>query len=226
MSELISIKDISVYQKEQKVLDNINLSILEGEFVYLIGKTGSGKSSILKMLYAELEAKSGEARIINYNLGKIKRSEIPLLRRQLGIIFQDFQLLNDRTIGDNLRFVLTATGWESKSEIETRIKEVLFEVNLAETENKFPYQLSGGEQQRVSIARALLNRPRIILADEPTGNLDPETSEGIIKLLFNINKEGTTVVMATHDHQLIKNFPARTIRFENQKIHEEGNSNA
>ena len=226
MSELISIKNISVFQREQKVLDTINLSIHEGEFVYLIGKTGSGKSSILKMLYAELEAKSGEARIINYNLSKIKRSEIPLLRRQLGIIFQDFQLLNDRTIGDNLLFVLTATGWESKSEIETRIKEVLFEVNLAETENKFPYQLSGGEQQRVSIARALLNRPRIILADEPTGNLDPETSEGIIKLLFNINKEGTTVVMATHDHQLIKNFPARTIRFENQKIHEEGNNNA
>jgi cell division transport system ATP-binding protein len=226
VSELISIKNISVFQREQKVLDTINLSIHEGEFVYLIGKTGSGKSSILKMLYAELEAKSGEARIINYNLSKIKRSEIPLLRRQLGIIFQDFQLLNDRTIGDNLRFVLTATGWESKSEIETRIKEVLFEVNLAETENKFPYQLSGGEQQRVSIARALLNRPRIILADEPTGNLDPETSEGIIKLLFNINKEGTTVVMATHDHQLIKNFPARTIRFENQKIYEEGNNNA
>jgi cell division transport system ATP-binding protein len=226
MSELISIKDLDIFQREQKVLDNINLSINEGEFVYLIGKTGSGKSSILKMLYAELEPKSGEARIINYNLSKIKRSEIPMLRRQLGIIFQDFQLLNDRTIGDNLRFVLTATGWENKSEIETRIKEVLFEVNLAETENKFPYQLSGGEQQRVSIARALLNRPRIILADEPTGNLDPETSEGIIKLLFNINKEGTTVVMATHDHQLIKNFPARTIRFEGQQIHEEGNNNA
>jgi len=226
MSELISIKDLDIFQREQKVLDNINLSIHEGEFVYLIGKTGSGKSSILKMLYAELEPKSGEARIINYNLSKIKRSEIPLLRRQLGIIFQDFQLLNDRTIGDNLRFVLTATGWEQKNEIETRIKEVLFEVNLAETENKFPYQLSGGEQQRVSIARALLNRPRIILADEPTGNLDPETSEGIIKLLFNINKEGTTVVMATHDHQLIKNFPARTIRFEGQQIHEEGNNNA
>jgi cell division transport system ATP-binding protein len=226
MSELISIKALDIYQREQKVLDNINLSIHEGEFVYLIGKTGSGKSSILKMLYAELEPKSGEARIINYNLSKIKRSEIPMLRRQLGIIFQDFQLLNDRTIGDNLRFVLTATGWENKSEIETRIKEVLFEVNLAETENKFPYQLSGGEQQRVSIARALLNRPRIILADEPTGNLDPETSEGIIKLLFNINKEGTTVVMATHDHQLIKNFPARTIRFEGQQIHEEGNNNA
>jgi cell division transport system ATP-binding protein len=226
MSELISIKALDIYQREQKVLDNINLSIHEGEFVYLIGKTGSGKSSILKMLYAELEPKSGEARIINYNLSKIKRSEIPMLRRQLGIIFQDFQLLNDRTIGDNLRFVLTATGWEQKNEIETRIKEVLFEVNLAETENKFPYQLSGGEQQRVSIARALLNRPRIILADEPTGNLDPETSEGIIKLLFNINKEGTTVVMATHDHQLIKNFPARTIRFEGQQIHEEGNNNA
>ncbi len=226
MSELIFIKDLDIFQREQKVLDNINLSINEGEFVYLIGKTGSGKSSILKMLYAELEPKSGEARIINYSLNKIKRSEIPMLRRQLGIIFQDFQLLNDRTIGDNLRFVLTATGWEQKNEIETRIKEVLFEVNLAETENKFPYQLSGGEQQRVSIARALLNRPRIILADEPTGNLDPETSEGIIKLLFNINKEGTTVVMATHDHQLIRNFPARTIRFEANKIHEEGNNNA
>jgi len=226
MSELIFIKDLDIFQREQKVLDNINLSINEGEFVYLIGKTGSGKSSILKMLYAELEPKSGEARIINYSLNKIKRSEIPMLRRQLGIIFQDFQLLNDRTIGDNLRFVLTATGWEQKNEIETRIKEVLFEVNLAETENKFPYQLSGGEQQRVSIARALLNRPRIILADEPTGNLDPETSEGIIKLLFNINKEGTTVVMATHDHQLIRNFPARTIRFEGNKIHEEGNNNA
>jgi len=226
MSELIALHNLNVYQREQKVLDNINLSIHEGEFVYLIGKTGSGKSSILKVLYAELPIKSGEARIINYSLSKIKRSDVPMLRRQLGIIFQDFQLLNDRTIGDNLRFVLTATGWTEKNEIETRIKEVLFEVNLAETENKFPYQLSGGEQQRVAIARALLNRPRIILADEPTGNLDPETSEGIIKLLFNINKEGTTVVMATHDHQLIKNFSARTIRFDNQKIHEEGNSNA
>ncbi len=223
MSELISLKNVDVFQREQKVLDNICLTINEGEFVYLIGKTGSGKSSILKLLYAELEPKSGEAKIINYNLAQIKRKEIPMLRRQLGIIFQDFQLLHDRTIKDNLLFVLTATGWTEKSEIETRIKEVLWEVNLSESEHKFPYQLSGGEQQRVSIARALLNRPRIILADEPTGNLDPETSEGIIKLLFNINKEGTTVVMATHDHSLIKNFAARTIRFENQNIHEEAN---
>mgnify|MGYP000088265339 CR=1 FL=1 len=206
------------------MLQNINLSINEGEFVYLIGKTGSGKSSILKMLYAELEPKSGEARIINYNLSKIKRSEIPMLRRQLGIIFQDFQLLNDRTIGDNLRFVLTATGWENKSEIETRIKEVLFEVNLAETENKFPYQLSGGEQQRVSIARALLNRPRIILADEPTGNLDPETTEEIMNLLFQIGKDlGTAIVMATHDYIVINKYPARMIRTEGGKVIDNAN---
>ena len=178
------------------------------------------------MLYAELEPKEGSAEILNINLKKIKHKNVPLLRRQLGIVFQDFQLLNDRTIRDNLLFVLTATGWTEKNEIETRIKEVLWEVNLTGHDNKYPHQLSGGEQQRVSIARALLNRPKIILADEPTGNLDPETSEGILKLLFNINKEGTTVVMATHDHSLIKSFPARTIRFEGQKIHEEGNNNA
>ena len=215
-----------MFQREQKVLESISLSIHEGEFVYLIGKTGSGKSSILKMLYAELELKEGDAEILSFNLKKIKHKNVPLLRRQLGIIFQDFQLLNDRTIRENLLFVLTATGWTEKNEIETRIKEVLWEVNLIGHDNKYPHQLSGGEQQRVAIARALLNRPKIILADEPTGNLDPETSEGILKLLFNINKEGTTVVMATHDHNLIKNYPGRTIRFENQKIHEEGNINA
>lgn len=226
MKELISIKNVDVFQREQKVLESISLSIHEGEFVYLIGKTGSGKSSILKMLYAELELKEGDAEILSFNLKKIKHKNVPLLRRQLGIIFQDFQLLNDRTIRENLLFVLTATGWTEKNEIETRIKEVLWEVNLIGHDNKYPHQLSGGEQQRVAIARALLNRPKIILADEPTGNLDPETSEGILKLLFNINKEGTTVVMATHDHNLIKNYPGRTIRFENQKIHEEGNINA
>lgn len=226
MANLISIKNVNVFQREQKVLEDISLSINEGEFVYLIGKTGSGKSSILKMLYAELELKEGDAEILGFNLKKIKHRNVPLLRRQLGIIFQDFQLLNDRTIRDNLLFVLTATGWTEKNEIETRIKEVLWEVNLSGHDNKYPHQLSGGEQQRVAIARALLNRPKIILADEPTGNLDPETSEGILKLLFNINKEGTTVVMATHDHNLIKNYPGRTIRFENQKIHEEGNINA
>ncbi|MCX6181926.1 MAG: ATP-binding cassette domain-containing protein [Bacteroidetes bacterium] len=226
MKELISIKNVDVFQRDQKVLESISLSIHEGEFIYLIGKTGSGKSSILKMLYAELEMKEGDAEILGFNLKKIKHKNVPLLRRQLGIIFQDFQLLNDRTIKDNLLFVLTATGWTEKNEIETRIKEVLWEVNLSGHDNKYPHQLSGGEQQRVAIARALLNRPKIILADEPTGNLDPETSEGILKLLFNINKEGTTVVMATHDHNLIKNYPGRTIRFENQKIHEEGKINA
>ncbi|MFM7021706.1 MAG: cell division ATP-binding protein FtsE [Flavobacteriales bacterium] len=226
MADLISINNVDVFQRDQKVLENISLSINEGEFVYFIGKTGSGKSSILKMLYAELELKEGEATILNFSLKKIKHKNVPLLRRQLGIVFQDFQLLNDRTIHDNLLFVLTATGWNDKKEIETRIKEVLWEVNLIDKDNKYPHQLSGGEQQRVSIARALLNRPKIILADEPTGNLDPETAEGILKLLFNINKEGTTVVMATHDHNLIKNFPTRTIRFDNQKIHEEGKINA
>jgi cell division transport system ATP-binding protein len=226
LKELISVKKIHLFQREQEVLSDVSLSIHEGEFVYLIGKTGSGKSSILKMLYAELEPKEGDAEILGFNLKKIKHKNVPLLRRQLGIVFQDFQLLNDRTIRDNLLFVLTATGWTEKNEIETRIKEVLWEVNLSGHDNKYPHQLSGGEQQRVSIARALLNRPKIILADEPTGNLDPETSEGILKLLFNINKEGTTVVMATHDHNLIKNYPGRTIRFEGQKIHEEGKINA
>ena len=217
-SSIISLTDLSVFQKNKLVLTGVNLDIAEGEFIYMIGKTGSGKSSLMQILYADLPVEQGEALVCGYNISKIKNKELPFLRRKLGIVFQDFQLLDDRTVKKNLEFVLKATGWKDKKEIDARILQVFDEVELIEKLNVMPHQLSGGEQQRIAIARALLNSPELILADEPTGNLDPETSNGIMKILFNISEEGKTVIMATHNYNLINKFPGRVIRCEEGTI--------
>ncbi|MBK9292425.1 MAG: ATP-binding cassette domain-containing protein [Bacteroidetes bacterium] len=211
---VIRIEELSVFQRKNLVLNKVNLTIRKGEFVYLIGKTGSGKSSLLKTLYAELPVLEGRAYIAGYDLSVLRRKDIPYLRRRLGIVFQDFQLMNDRTVNDNLAFVLQATGWKNKQQMMHRIKEVLMLVGLVTKGYKFPHQLSGGEQQRVAIARALLNKPEIILADEPTGNLDPETANGILRLLMSISEQGHAVLMATHNYNLIHKFPARVVKCE------------
>ena len=218
LDTIIELKNASIFQKSNMVLSSVTLSIEKGEFVYLIGKTGTGKSSLLKTLYAELPLSEGEATISGYNLKHIRSKEIPFLRRKLGIVFQDFQLLSDRSINDNLLFVMRATGWSDKQEMKTRLTDVLEKVGLGTKGYKMPHQLSGGEQQRVAIARALLNDPEVILADEPTGNLDPETSEGIMQLLFDISKSGRAVLMATHNYSLFRSFPARTIKCEAGKL--------
>ncbi len=223
LDTVIELKEASIFQKDNLVLSDVNLEVNKGEFVYLIGKTGSGKSSLLKTLYADLPLTKGRGKIVGYNLQNIKRKEIPYLRRKIGIVFQDFQLLVDRTVYDNLSFVLKATGWKNKKIIDLRISEVLEKVDLSYKDYKMPHQLSGGEQQRVVIARALLNNPDIILADEPTGNLDPGTSEGIMRLLFKISQSGRTVVMATHDYNMLKKFSARTFRCEAGKFIENAN---
>jgi cell division transport system ATP-binding protein len=219
MEPIINIEGISVFQNDFQVLNNVNLKILEGEFVYLIGKTGSGKSSLLKSLYGSLPVVNGKAEVSNIILNDISTSKLTALRRSIGIVFQDFQLLMDRSVVSNLEFVLRATGTNSKTEITQRINDVLSLVNMQEKGYKMPHQLSGGEQQRIVIARALLNRPRLIIADEPTGNLDPDTSDEIMKLLLYINrKHNTAVLMATHNYFLIEKYPSRLIKVSNGKV--------
>lgn len=208
----ISLKNAAIYQHERCILKDVNFEIGEGEFVYLIGKTGSGKSSLLKTLYADLPAKEGELNIADFNLPKIKKREIPMLRRKIGIVFQDFQLLFDRDVESNLSFVLEATGWKDKTLISKRINEVLRQVNLENKRKSMPHQLSGGEQQRIAIARALLNDPIVILADEPTGNLDPDTTNDIVDLLEKISSKGKSILMATHNYSLIKKYPHRILK--------------
>ena len=220
LDTIIEIHNANIYQNENLVLSGVNLMVEKGEFIYLIGKVGSGKSSLVKTLNAELPLKEGIGLVAGFDLGTIKRKQVPLLRRKMGIVFQDFQLLSDRSVYDNLLFVLKATGWKNKAEVKQRISDVLEKVGLQYKENKLPHQLSGGEQQRVVIARALLNNPEIILADEPTGNLDPETSEDIMKLLIEISKSGRAVIMATHNYGLLKRFPARTIKCEKGQLTE------
>lgn len=217
-SSIISLENINIYQKHNLVLSDVNIKIELGEFVYLIGKTGSGKSSFLQTLYGALPLLEGEGEVSGFNLKDIKRKNIPLLRRKLGIVFQDFQLLTDRTVEKNLLFVLKATGWKDKSEMSKRISKVLDSVDLGTKGYKMPHELSGGEQQRIAIARALLNDPDIILADEPTGNLDPDTSEGIMKLLFSIRNNKKTILMATHNYSLMNRFPSKTLQCKNGKI--------
>jgi cell division transport system ATP-binding protein len=220
MSSVISIKNGSVFQHDRLILNDINLEIKEGEFVYLIGRSGSGKSSLLKTLYADLPAKSGMFNIVGFNLNEIKRKDIPMLRRKIGIVFQDFQLLYDRNVEQNLSFVLKATGWEDETKIKRRIDAVLQLVRLKDKRLSMPHQLSGGEQQSIAIARALLNNPSVILADEPTGNLDPETTNDVMKLLTEICDTGTTVLMATHNYNLILKYPSRVISCANGTISE------
>ena len=217
---IILLEGVNLYQDERLLFDNINLSINKGDFIYLVGETGSGKSSLVKSLYAEIKISAGNIFVANYDLNKIDRNEIQKLRRDLGIVFQDFQLLSDRTVNENLKFVLKATGWTKKEEISKRINDVLASVHLENYNNKMPHELSGGEKQRAAIARSLLNNPKVILADEPTGSLDPKKSEKIIELLKEINEKGTTVVIATHDYEIIKKFNARIIKCSEKKLQE------
>lgn len=217
---VIDYKDVELHRNDLIALKHINLRVKEGEFVYLIGKVGSGKSSLLKSIYADIPIASGSAKVLEYDLNAIKRKEIPYLRREIGIVFQDFQLLTDRSAYANLRFVLEATGWKDKAEIEQRIETVLRNVGMLNKSYKNPHELSGGEQQRIVIARALLNTPRIILADEPTGNLDPATGEAIVSRLHDIAAQGTTVIMATHNLALVEQFPARVLKCENRHVSE------
>lgn len=217
---VLELKNADIYQRDNLVLNSVNLRIEPGQFIYLIGATGSGKSSLLKTLYGDLPLTKGEGTVAGYDLKSISEKDIPFLRRKLGIVFQDFQLLTDRNIYDNLLFVLRATGWKDKVKMEEKIMEVLKKVGMGTKGHKMPFQISGGEQQRVSIARALLNDPDLILADEPTGNLDPSTSEEIMILLTEICKNGKAMLMATHDYALILKFPHHTLKIENSKVYE------
>lgn len=218
MEPIVSLSQANISIQHNLVLKDVELSISKGEFVYLIGKTGSGKSSLLRTLYGDLPLKEGGGEVAGFTLEKIKRKKIPFLRRKLGIIFQDFQLLSDRNVNENLRFVMRSTGWKDKKQIQDRINSVLERVGLATKGYKMPHELSGGEQQRVAIARALINDPDVILADEPTGNLDPETSDNIINLLIEISKNERAVLMATHDYKIMEKFPARTLKCEDGKL--------
>ncbi len=215
---LIEYQDVQICQLEQVVLQDVSLNIGNGEFVYLLGKVGSGKSSLLKTIYAELPVKTGKATVLGYDLRNIRRKQIPYLRRKIGIVFQDFQLLTDRTVEENLLFVLKATGWKDKNVMKNHINDILRQVKMENKAYKMPHQLSGGEQQRVVIARALLNSPEIILADEPTGNLDPETGTGIMELLQGISQAGTTVIMSTHNMNWVKQYPGRELLFEEGRV--------
>ena len=215
---IIKLENVDVFQGKQMVLHNVNLDIERGGLTYLIGKTGSGKSSLLKLLYGELKPEEGTATLGEFSLHKLKRKEIPYLRRKLGIVFQDFQLLPDRNIKKNLMFVLKATGWKDKTLMKERVESVLEKVGLETKDYKYPHELSGGEQQRISIARALLNNPELILADEPTGNLDPSVTRSIMDLLSEISKEGTTILMATHDHNIISEYPGTVYRVHSNKV--------
>ena len=219
-SEIIVFNDVSLKISETNIIENLNFSISSGGFTYLIGKTGSGKSSIIRSIYCDIPIQSGNCLIDGIEIDKIKKNQIPFLRRKIGIIFQDFKLLSDRSVHKNLEFVLKATEWKDKLKIDERINEVLNQVGMTNIKDRFPHQLSGGEQQRVSIARAILNKPDLILADEPTGNLDPATSKEIMNLLIDINNQGSTVLMATHDYDMISNFPKKTLRLEDGKLFE------
>ncbi len=217
---ILKLEDISIIQDNKKILNSVHIEIENGEFVYLIGRTGSGKTSLIKSLYADIKLNNGTGSIVGFELNNLKDSQIPLLRRKLGIVFQDFKLLSDRNVSDNLKFVLEATGWKDKLKINNRINEVLEKVHIENLISKFPSQLSGGEQQKVAIARALLNSPKLIIADEPTGNLDPKTSIEVMDILIELNQKGNTILMATHDFILIDKFPSRTYICELGKISE------
>lgn len=217
---ILSLRNATIYQEGKTILSDVNLEVKQGEFIYVIGKTGSGKSSLLKTLYADLELKEGAGHIVDFDLATLKEDDIPFLRRKIGIVFQDFKLLPDRSVKDNMLFVLKATGWTDTTEMLQKIDEVLDKVGMKDFANKMPHQLSGGEQQRVAIARALLNDPELILADEPTGNLDPQTSAEVLEVLRKINENGKTVLMSTHDYALLVKFPFKTLKCEDAKIFE------
>lgn len=217
---ILQLMDAGIFQQESLVLNEINLEVRAGDFVYLIGKTGSGKSSFMKTLYGDLPLREGEGRVVGFDLKKLRERDIPFLRRKLGIVFQDFKLLPDRNVNNNLRFVLKATGWKEEDKMTMRIGEVLGKVDMKTKGFKFPHELSGGEQQRIAIARALLNDPELILADEPTGNLDPQTSVEVMKVLQEINKNGRTILMATHDYALILKYPSKTLKCDGNKVFE------
>ena len=221
MSEVVlALKDVTIYQENKVILSQINLEVKHGEFLYIIGKTGTGKSSFMKTLYGDLPLTEGEGHIVEYDLATLEEKDIPFLRRKIGIVFQDFKLLPDRNVNDNMLFVLKATGWTDAAEMQNKIDEVLDKVGMRGFANQMPHQLSGGEQQRVAIARALLNDPELILADEPTGNLDPQTSVEVLEVLKNINALGKTIIMATHDYALLMKFPSKTLKCEDGAIFE------
>ncbi|MFY8008843.1 MAG: cell division ATP-binding protein FtsE [Flavobacterium sp.] len=219
-ASVLSLKNVTIYQENRVILSQVNLEVKEGEFLYIIGKTGTGKSSFMKTLYGDLPLTEGSGTIVGYDLVNLKEKDIPFLRRKIGIVFQDFQLLLDRSVSENMLFVLKATGWTDQQEMQSKIDDVLDRVGLKGIANKMPHQLSGGEQQRVAIARALLNDPELILADEPTGNLDPQTSAEVLGVLKKINENGKTVIMATHDYALLMKFPSKTLKCEDNTIFE------
>ena len=217
---IIELINVTIYQNKKTILENLNIEVAKGEFVFLIGRTGSGKSSLIRVLYGDITMKKGVGNVVGFDLVKISQKQIPFLRRKIGIVFQDFKLLSDRNIYNNLKFVLRATGWKNKDDIDRRIKEVLKEVGLFEIEKKYPFELSGGEQQRTAIARALLNTPELIIADEPTGNLDPQTSNEIMEVFKKLHKQGIAVFMATHDYNMIVKFPGKIFKCDSGKVFE------